>query len=149
MKERLFLATVESVLLYGSETWTLTRTMEKQLNGCYTRLLRMAMGVSWKDHVTNEELYGSLPLVSLKIQERRMRLAGHCIRHEEEKASKLVLWEPIEGTRNRGVQPAPYIDNLLRDTGAENTRELRSLMEDRTDWRRAIASAGRPDGRPR
>ena len=149
MKERLFLATVESVLLYGSETWTLTRTMEKQLDGCYTRLLRMAMGVSWKDHVTNEELYGSLPLVSLKIQERRMRLAGHCIRHEEEIASKLVLWEPLEGTRNRGVQPASYIDNLLRDTGVENTRELRSLMEDRTDWRRAIASTGRPDGRPR
>lgn len=92
MKESLFLATVESVLLYGSETWTLTRTMEKQLNGCYTRLLRMAMGVSWKDHVTNERLYGSLLLVSLKIQKRRMRLAGHC--HEEEIASTINSERP-------------------------------------------------------
>ena len=54
LKERLFLATVESVLLYGSETWSLTRTMEKQINGCYTRMLRMAMNVNANDHVTKE-----------------------------------------------------------------------------------------------
>ena len=57
LKERLFLATVESVLLYGSETWSLTMTMEKQINGCYTRMLRMAMNVNGKDHITNEELW--------------------------------------------------------------------------------------------
>ena len=80
MKVRLFIATVESVLLYGSETWTLTKTMEKQLNGCYTRMLRLALSISWKDHVTNDELYGSLCQVTSKIQKRRLRLAGHCIR---------------------------------------------------------------------
>ena len=149
LKERLFLATVESVLLYGAETWSLNKTMEKQINGCYTRMLRMTMNVNGKDHITNEELYGSLPLVTLKIQQRRMRLAGHCIRHEEEIASKLVLWEPLDGTRNRGVQPTSYIDNLLRDSGVETTNELRSLMEDRNDWRRVVASVGRPDGRLR
>ena len=107
------------------------------------------MNVNGKDHITNEELYGSLTLVTLKIQQRRMRLAGHCIRHEEEIASKLVLWEPLDGTRNRGVQPTSYIDNLLRDSGVETTNELRSLMEDRNDWRRVVASVGRPDGRLR
>ena len=40
-KERLFTAKVESVLLYGCETWTLTPRLEKQLNGCYTRMLRV------------------------------------------------------------------------------------------------------------
>ena len=35
-KLRLFLAVVESVLMYGSEAWTLTETQEKQLDGCYT-----------------------------------------------------------------------------------------------------------------
>ena len=149
LKERLFIATVESVLLYGSETWTLTKTMEKQLNGCYTRMLRLAMNVGGKDHITNEELYGSLKPIASKIQERRMRLAGHCIRHQEEIANKLVLWEPLDGTRNRGVQPTSYIDTLLRDAGVESTSELKSLMEDRKEWKRTVASAGRPDGRPR
>ena len=149
IKERLFIATVESVLLYGAETWTLTKTLEKQLNGCYTRMLRMAFNVSYKDHMTNEELYGDLPPVSRKIQQRRMRLAGHCWRHPEELANKLVLWEPLEGTRKRGQQKTTFIDNLLQDTGLENTLELKSFMEDRLEWKGIVASAGRPGGRPR
>ena len=149
VKERLFIATVESVLLYGAETWTLTKTLEKQLNGCYTRMLRMALNISYKLHLTNVELYGDLPPVSRKIQQRRMRLAGHCWRHPEEMANILVLWEPLEGTRNRGQQKTTFIDNLLQDTGLENSLELKSIMEDRLEWKRVVASAGRPDGRSR
>eukprot|EP00794_Sanderia_malayensis_P015472 gene15472-17050_t len=92
IKVRLFRATVESVLLYGSETWTITTTMTKRLDGCYTRMLRMAANVSWRDHVANIELYGDLPRLSQTVQQRRVRLAGHCIRHDEEVASSLVLW---------------------------------------------------------
>ena len=149
IKERLFLATVESVLLYGSEAWTLTQSMEKQLNGCYTRMLRMAMSISYKDHVTNVELYGNLPQVTSKIQLRRMRLAGHCWRHKEEVISKLVLWEPLDGTRSRGKQKTTYIDKLLLDSGLHNTKELGTIMEDRNEWRKVVACAGRPGGRPR
>ena len=53
-KIRLFVSTVESVLLYGSETWTITKQMEKKIDGCYTRLLRMALNISWQQHLTNE-----------------------------------------------------------------------------------------------
>ncbi len=60
-KIRLFQAVVESVLVYGSEAWTLTASLERQLNGCYTRLLRCALNIDWRDHVTNEVLYGDLP----------------------------------------------------------------------------------------
>ena len=86
-------------------------------------MLRMAFNVSWKEHMTNEKLYGDLPPVTLKIQQRRLRLAGHCWRHKEEIASRLVFWEPLEGNRNRGKQSTTYIDNLLQDTGMANTQE--------------------------
>ena len=46
IKIRLFLCTVESVLLYNSETWSLTKQMEKSLDGAYTRMLRIALNVS-------------------------------------------------------------------------------------------------------
>ncbi len=39
LKLQLSIATVESVLLYGCEEWTLTSVLEKQLDGCYTRML--------------------------------------------------------------------------------------------------------------
>ena len=149
IKIRLFSATVESVLLYGSETWTLTKTLSDRLDGCYTRLLRKALNVSWRQHQTNENLYGDLPKLTIKIRQRRMRLAGHCVRHPEEMAHKLVLWEPTEGKRKRGRRATTYIDNLLQDADANNTTEMRKIMEDRKEWRGLVEYAGRPKGRPR
>ena len=39
LKRNFFRATVESVLVYGSTTWTMTKAMEKRLDGNYTRML--------------------------------------------------------------------------------------------------------------
>ena len=36
-----------SILLYGSETWTIAEILEKQLDGCYTRMLRMVTNTHW------------------------------------------------------------------------------------------------------
>ena len=132
------MATVESVLLYGAETWTLTVQQEKALDGVYTRMLRMALGVTWMDHIRNVVLYGDLPRVTDKIRERRMRLAGHCVRHPELEASKLTLWEPTHGKARRGKKRTTYVDVLRHDCSADNTAELKSLMMDRTVWRAAI-----------
>ena len=60
-----------------------------------------------------------------------MKLAGHCIRHPEEEASKLVLWEPTSGKRNVGKQAVSYIDNLKKDTGMESPQEIRTAMMDK------------------
>ena len=74
LKVKLFLSTVESVLLYGSETWTVNKTFQKRLDGCYTRMLRMALNISWKEKLTNQQLYGELPPVSSRVAYRRMLL---------------------------------------------------------------------------
>ena len=137
-KRRLFVSTVESVLLYGSESWTLTVADEKALHGLYTRMLRRALGVSWEDHMRNVDLYGKLPRLTDKIRQRRMRMAGHSVRHPELVASELVLWEPAHGSRGIGRRRATYIDSLKRDTGLKETSEVRTLMEDRQRWRAAI-----------
>ena len=59
-----FCTVVESVLLYSLETWTLTKGLEKQLDGCYTHLLRALQNIHWLDHMSNKDLYGSLPKLS-------------------------------------------------------------------------------------
>ena len=45
-KIRLFITTVQSILLYGSETWTINKSFEKKLDGFYTKILRMALNVN-------------------------------------------------------------------------------------------------------
>ena len=138
LKVRLFIAACESILLYGAETWTLTKAQEKSIDGTYTKMLRMVLGVSWKDKLQNKLLYGKLPRVSEKIRSRRLKLAGHCIRHPELVASDLVLWEPsdVRGRAHRGRPKATYVATLQRDVGTENKEELRSLMLDRDIWKK-------------
>ena len=62
LKRNFFRATVESVLLYGSSSWTLTKHLKARLDGAYTRMLRAVLNISWKEHPTKSRLYGNLPL---------------------------------------------------------------------------------------
>ena len=77
LKIGFFRATVESVLLYGAECWTMTGKMMNRLDGTYTRMLRAVLGVSWKEHKTNKELYGNLPKITDTLMIRRLRFIGH------------------------------------------------------------------------
>ena len=138
LKIRLFQATVESILLYGSETWTITKALEKKIDGCYTRMLRMALDIDWKLHITNKTVYGKLPRVTSKIQERRMKLAGHIQRHSDLIAHHVLLWEPKHGYRGRGRPKITFLDNIRRDTDLTDTGEIKRLMSDRQVWRKSI-----------
>ena len=82
MKRSFFQAAVVSILLYGCTTWTLTKRLEKKLDGNYTRMLRAILNKSWRQHPTKHQLYGHLPLITKTIQVRRTRHAGHSWRAE-------------------------------------------------------------------
>ena len=144
LKTRLFIATVESVLLYGCESWTFTSALERSLDGCYTRMLRAALNISWQSFVPIEELYGTLPRISDKVAWRRLGLAGHCFRHKELLAGELVLWEPTHGRRGRGRPSATFIDTLKRDLGTDDKLKLEVCMTNQEDWRARRAARLRP-----
>ena len=135
----IFKSTVEYVLLYGSETWTLNKKLNKSIDGCYTRMIRKVLNVSWKQHLTNQELYGELPPVSNIIRQRRLKFAGHTVRHPEQTVSEVVLWEPTHGMKNKGGQPKTFVDILKEDTGCKSTNEIRTCMEDRDVWRGIVS----------
>ena len=82
------------------------------------------------------------------IQERRLGITGHCVRHKEEMANRLVLWQPTTGQRRRGRQSVSYVDCLLEDTGADNINEVETMMMDRELWRGNVR-LGRAGARPR
>ena len=139
LKRNLFTAVVESVLLYGSTTWTLTKKQASQLDGTYTRMLRAVLNISWKKHPTRKLLYGNLPTVSHKIRDRRLRFAGHCYRNKSELASELLLWKPTYGKRSRGAPAKTYIDQLTADVGC-SSEELPAMMLDKDLWRETVNS---------
>ena len=135
VKARFVLATVESILLYGCETWTLTPSMEKSLDGCYTRMLRTAFDISRRDRVTNNELYQGIPKVTDKIRSRRLLFVGHCFRHPELPVHQVLLWHPSHGARRRGRPAANYTKQLMKEVLVETVEELQQLLGDRVLWR--------------
>ena len=66
MKRSFFQAAVLSILLYRCTTWTLTKRLEKKLDGNYSRILRAILNKSWRQHPTNTN-YTATCLPSRKL----------------------------------------------------------------------------------
>ena len=84
MKCSFFQAAVVSILLYRCTTWTLTKRMEKTLDGDNTRMPRAILNKSWRQHPTKQQLYDHLSPITEPIWVRRTRHAGHCWRSGDE-----------------------------------------------------------------
>ena len=133
MKRSFFQAAVASILLYGCTTWTLTKRLEKKLDGNYTRMLRAILNKSWRQHPTRHKLYGHLPPITKTIQVRRTRHAGHCWRSRDELISDVLLWTPTHGRAKAGRPARTYIQQLYEDT-----EDLPEAMNDREKCRERV-----------
>ena len=137
MKHSFFQAAVASILLYGCTTWTLTKRLEKKLDGNYTRMLRAILNKSWRQHPTRHQLYGHLPPITKTIQVRRTRHAGHCWRSRDELIRDILLWTPTHGRAKAGRPARTYIQQLCEDTGC-CPEDLPGAMNDREEWRERV-----------
>ena len=137
MKRSFFQAAVNSILLYGCTTWTLTKRLEKKLDGNYTRMLRAILNKSWQQHPPRHQLYGYLPPITKTIQVRRTRHAGHCWRCRDELIRDVLLWIPTHGRAKAGRPARTYIQQLCEDTGC-CPEDLPRAMNDRGEWRERV-----------
>ena len=137
MKRSFFQAAVVSILLYGCTTWTLTKRLEKKLDGNYTRMLRAILNKSWRHHPTRHQLYDHLPPITKTIRARRTRYAGHCWRSKEQLISDVLLWTPAYGRAKAGRPTRTHLQHLCVDTGC-SPEDLPEAMSDREKWRERV-----------
>ena len=55
-KKKIYRAVAKSVLVYDSKAWTLTKQLEDNLGGTYSRMLCAILNKSWLQHPTEQEL---------------------------------------------------------------------------------------------
>ena len=113
-----------------STTWTLTKRLEKKLDGNYTRMLRAILNKSWRQHPTRHQLYGHLPPIMKTIQIKRTRHAGHCWRSKDELISDVLLWTPAYGKQKQ--------DDQLEHTFSSYVRIPDVAMNGREKWRERV-----------
>ena len=147
MKRSFFQAAVVSILLYGCTTKTLTKHMEKKLDGNYTRILQAILNKSWAQHPTKQQLFGHLLPITKTIQVRRTWHAGHCLRSRDELISDVLLWTSLHSRAKAGRPARTYIQLLCVDTGC-SPEDLPGVMNDREGWRERVRDI-RADGTAR
>ena len=133
MKRSFFQAVVVSILLYGCTTWTLTKRLEKKLDGNYARMLQAILNKSWWQHPTKHHYTATcLPSQKLsKLDEPGMQdTAGG---DRDKLISDVLLWTPIYGRAKAGRPARTYIEQLCENTGCSP-----EAMNDRDKWRERV-----------
>ena len=116
MKVRVFMSLVLPVLLYGCETWTLTRDLRRRLNSFGARSLRRILGYHWLDFVSNERLLRETQMrfVSCIVRDHQLWLYRHVARFPDADPAHHIpsAWEPREWRRPIGQPHASWLQQV-------------------------------------
>ena len=109
VKGKIYRAITLSTLLYGAETWTVSRRHVKKLHAFMMRHLRLIMKIRWQDKVTNIKVLkrAGLPSMEDLLIRKNLRRTGHLLRMPTDRLPRQVLYSQLpDGQRPRG-RPRP------------------------------------------
>ncbi|KAK0418219.1 hypothetical protein QR680_013439 [Steinernema hermaphroditum] len=134
-KRRLFNQCVLPAMLYGCETWTLTKAARRKLETSQRRMERRMLRVRLLDRRTNEWLRGVTKLKDAhgSATRRKWNYAWKTARELPEKwSTKLEEWRPPT-TRPIGRPRTRWRDDFTKKLGMQRWRQ-RAREEDRQQW---------------
>ena len=134
-RQRILRCYIWSTLLYGSETWTISKTMIRRLTAFEMWSYRKMMKIPWTDKVTNAEVLNRMS-TSLQLERviktRTLKYFGHVMRHQ--RLQKFLLEGNLEAKRQRGRPRQTWMDNIKSWTGLNYQQAIRRA-DDRKLWR--------------
>ena len=139
---RVIKAYIWATLLYGCETWTINKDMERKLEAFEVWCWRRMMRVSWTERRTNDSIFeeiGRERELLRTIRKRQMRFLGHVMRREQ--LENLSLTGRISGERGRGRPRMKYLDGLRRTIGGGlRTGQMLQMTRNRDVWKSMVAN---------
>jgi len=146
---RLFNAYISSIFLYNSETWTLSKKLQEEIDVFHRILLRKIMQIKYPYTIRNENLYSRTneKKWSYKIKVRRLRFLGHIYRMERNTPVRKALNEASTYFKNQKnwnkMTWISQINNDLKSVDQNLSFErvsVESLAEDREWWETRVVS---------
>jgi hypothetical protein len=138
MKGKIYRICVQSVMIYGSETWPMKVEDMNRLERTERMMMRWMCSVSLKDRVPIEELRRRLDIESISelVRRARLRWFGHVERKEQDdwvSACRNVL---VEGDKGKGRGRKTWKECVVKDMKDLGLR--REDAQDRVKWRNGI-----------
>ena len=116
------------ILLYGHESWILTKKLKSKITDADMKVLILVKGVTRRDIVRNADIYESVDIKPIieTIQTDQLRWFVHVMSRDEKTTAKRVLDVKVKGKRPRGrprTSWLKYINNILKERGT-NLKEV-------------------------
>ena len=144
-KIRLMCFLVTSIFLNACESWTLTAELQRRIQDMEMRCYRKILRISYKDHVTNEEVRTKIQqaigphkdLLTI-VKRRKLQWNGHV--SYSSGLAKTTLQGTVKWGRRQGRQRKRW-ENYVREwTGLEFGKSQRAV-ENREKWRKLVAKS--------
>jgi hypothetical protein len=115
LKRKLYNQCILPAMTYASETWAMTAALIKKLAVVQRKMERIMLGITWKDHMTNEWIRNKTKIKDVihKIRGMKWTWAGHISRMKDARWTVAVTeWRPREGERKKGRPLKRWRDDI-------------------------------------
>ena len=128
-----------SIFVYACESWTLTAELQRRILAMEMRCYCKILHISYKDHVTNEEVCAKIQQAS-GPHEDLLTIIKRCNVSCSSGLAKTILQGTVKGGRRRGRQRKRWEDNIREWTGLEFGKSQRAV-ENREKWRKLVSKS--------
>ena len=123
VKIKLIISLITSIVLYGCETWTYKKTLEKKIASVDLRCFRRTLGIMWKQRITNVEVQRRItnevgehePLLET-ARRRKLQWFGHTSRRVGTLAYD-IMHGSVNGSGGRGRPKRTWLDDIKEWSG--------------------------------
>ncbi len=134
LKRKVYNQCILQVLKYGSETWRLTKELERKLRSTQRGMERKMLGITWRDKKRASWIREQTKVedILMTIKNKKRTWSGHVMRRRDSKwTMKVTEWQPRNGRRNPGRQRVRWRDESRAFPGPRWS----SLTSDRGRWK--------------
>ena len=143
---------VTSIFLYACESWILTAELQRRIQAMEMRCYSKILHISYKDHVTNEEVCAKIrqvigpheDLLTI-VKRRKLQCYGHVSRSSG--LAETILQGAVKGGRRQGRRRKRWEDNIREWTGLEFAKSQRAV-EIMEKWRKLVTKSSVVPQRP-
>ncbi len=107
LKRKVYNQCILPVLTYGSETWCLTKELERKLRSAHRGMERRMLGITWRDKKRASWIREQTKVEDFLMtnKNKKWTWAGHIMRrHDNRWIMRVTEWQPRNGRRNQGRQ---------------------------------------------
>jgi calcineurin-like phosphoesterase family protein len=137
-KRLIYLTILRPLLIYGHESWVLTKSIESKIQAAEMKVLRLIRGVNIMDKMRNETIRKELDIQSIltTVKNSQLRWFGHVMRRDDSSLVKNILDYKVKGKRPTGRPRRTYL------------RHINLLLKDRSTTLDEVISLKTYDNRP-